>query len=157
MPDWITHIAVAYSLALLAGVRRYELVILGALLPDLFKLFLPLGAVIGYGESFFLGNYFAPFHTFFGVLLTSALLSTFFAKAGKVFPLFLLGAFSHLAMDSLLYPYGYDNWVFWPLLRFGARGVAWPDNLLLPLAAVSIALLLSFYRGQLFSKLFIHR
>lgn len=97
MPDWITHIAVAYSLAVIVNANRRELVVLGALLPDLFKLFLPLGVIIGFGDNFFLGNYFAPVHTF-------------------------LGAVSHLTMDSLLYPFGYKNWVFWPLLKFDAMG-----------------------------------
>lgn len=145
MPDWITHIAVAYSLAVLLKVNQRELVVLGALLPDIFKIFLPLGIVIGFGEDFFLGNYFAPFHTFLGVVLTTGLLSTFFNTPRMIMPLFLLGAFSHLAMDSLLYPYGYENWTFWPFFTFEAKGVLWPDSLLVPLTAVAVALSL-FYK-----------
>lgn len=146
MPDWITHIAVAYSLAIIVKAEKRELVVLGALLPDLFKLFLPLGVIIGFGDIFFLGNYFAPFHTLLGVVLTSALLSTFFDAPRRVLSLFLLGAFSHITMDSLLYPFGYENWGFWPLFKFDAKGVIWSDSLLVPLTAVSVTLLLLFCR-----------
>lgn len=147
MPDWITHIAVAYSLALIVKVKKRELVVLGALLPDIFKAFLPLGAIIGYGDTFFLGNYFAPFHTLIGVILTSALLSTFFDAPRKILPLFLFGAFSHLAIDSLLYPFGYENWFFWPLFKFDAMGFIWPDSLLTPVVASSVCLILIYLRG----------
>lgn len=142
MPDWITHIAVAYSVAVLAGVRNRELVVLGALLPDVFKAFIPIGAYVGYGQVFFMGNYFAPFHTVLGITLSSALVSTFFPDPRKVLPLFLLGAGTHLIMDSLLYPFGYENWFLWPFLTFDARGFVWPDNIFNPLAALSILMLI---------------
>lgn len=146
VPDWITHVAVAYSLALLVNIKRRELVVLGALLPDIFKVFLPLGVIIGFGDDFFLGNYFAPFHTLLGVSLTSALLSTFFNAPKKVVPLFLLGAFSHLIMDSLLYPFGYENWVLWPFFTFAAKGIIWPDSLIAPILAVTSSIILIYIK-----------
>ncbi len=147
VPDWITHIAVAYSLAIIVKAEKRELVVFGALLPDIFKAFLPLGVIIGFGDNFFLGNYFAPFHTVLGVVLTSALLSTFFGTSRRVLPLILLGALSHLAIDSLLYPFGYTNWIFWPFFTFDVRGIMWPDSLLTPVVASSVCLLLVYFRG----------
>ena len=146
MPDWVTHIAVAYSIAVLAGVKNRELAVLGALLPDTFKAFIPLGAYLGYGQLFFMGNYFAPFHTVLGITLSSALVSTFFPGSRKVLPLFLLGAATHLVMDGLLHPFGYENWFLWPFLTFEAEGIIWPDSLYNPVAALSILTLILWRR-----------
>ena len=148
MPDWITHIAVAYSVAVLARIKKRELVVLGTLLPDIFKIFIPVGAFLGYGQAFFMGNYFAPFHTVLGVILSSTLVSTFFSDHRRVLTLLLLGAVTHLVMDSLLYPFGYENWFFWPFLTFEAKGVIWPDSFLTPLAAVTGAVALKLYRDR---------
>ena len=149
MPDWITHIAVAYSVAVLAGVKKRELVVLGALLPDIFKVFIPVGAFLGYGQAFFMGNYFAPFHTALGVILSSTLVSTFFSDHRKVLTLLLIGATTHLIMDSLLYPFGYENWFFWPLFSFKTNGIIWPDSFKVTLAAISTALTLTILKDRI--------
>jgi hypothetical protein len=148
VPDWITHIAVAYSLALLVNIKRRELVVLGALLPDLFKIFLPLGTIFGFGNDNFLGNYFAPFHTVLGVTLTASLLSTFFKDSLRILPLFVLGAASHLFLDSLLYPFGKTIWFFWPFFTFDAGGFLWPDSLFTPLIAISVCLSFVLWRRR---------
>jgi len=142
LPDWISHIAIAYSLAVLLKIKRRELVVAGALLPDVFKAFIPLGALIGYGQTFFIGNYLAPLHTLLGVTLSALLVATFFQDMKKVLPLLLLGAYTHLSLDSLLYPFGYENWFLWPFFTFKSRGILWPDSLFTPLAASSIAITL---------------
>lgn len=131
MPDWITHIAVAYLITLLFGIRRYRsLVLFGALIPDISKSFIPF-LILGFDDGN-LNNFFAPFHTVFGVLLTSALTSTFFKlQWRRACFLILIGAGSHLLLDILVWPYGSKIWSFWPLLTIqGEVGFIWPDSIL---------------------------
>ncbi len=139
MPDWITHLGIAYLLARGLGIRENRgLVYIGALLPDLFKLFLPLGMLVGFAsDGFFIGNYFAPFHTVFGVLLSGLFVSSFFEEWRGSYRLIMLGAFSHLLADALLYPWGSSMWGLWPLWRGDLGiGIFWSDSVI-PLAIVA--------------------
>ena len=145
MPDWIAHIAIGYLLALICN-KEKELVVLGALLPDIFKIFIPFAFLFGFGSESII-NFFAPFHTVVGVLITAVLISTFFSSGLKVLPLLLLGATSHLLLDSLQYPFGYENWFLWPLY-IGVKGFIWPDSMLPALISSSFCLLIALLKGE---------
>ncbi|MEE8167799.1 MAG: zinc dependent phospholipase C family protein [Candidatus Hydrothermarchaeales archaeon] len=142
----LTHLCVAYLLARGLGIRENRsLVYLGALLPDLFKLFLPLGMLVGFvSDGFFIGNYFAPFHTVFGVLLSGLFVSSFFEEWRDTYLLILLGAFSHILADIFLWPWSAIMWNMWPVWSGDlGTGIFWPDSVIpLAIAASLCALVL---------------
>jgi membrane-bound metal-dependent hydrolase YbcI (DUF457 family) len=132
MPDLFTHILVGYVLATLLSMR-YEwltpqyvtVAMLGALVPDLtkIKLLVPSTQV----ESL-LGIPFDWFaiHTLGGALVavTIGAFTTTPDRRKYIFALLLLGAISHLILDSfLLKASGYSNILFWPFIQ---RGIPTP-------------------------------
>lgn len=149
MPEWTTHVCAAYLIARALKINKHStLVLLGAILPDAFKFFIPLGMLIGFGaHGNFISNFFAPLHTIFGVLLTGALASSFFNLEWRhAYSLVLLGISSHLALDLLIWPYGTKIWTLWPLVTWQSNlGFIWPDSVL-P-AAVSLLAFIIVYRG----------
>lgn len=141
MPDWIAHLCVAYLLILLLGIKKYRsLVFVGAVLPDLMKVHLLFRSSAGYYPA---ANFFAPFHTAAGVLLTGALIASFLEgiEWKKGYALILLGAASHLVLDSLLYPYGRDMWYTWPLwLGCTNWGFIWSDSFYPAIIGLAVAI-----------------
>jgi hypothetical protein len=125
MPDLLTHVFVGYILGTattrLTNKSRTPLttvVMLGALLPDLTKIQLlitdtQVEAYLGIPFSWF------ALHTLGGVLTTAGIGAVIAASdyRRRVFSLLLLGAFSHLVLDSMLYkPTGYVGPLWWPLV-----------------------------------------
>lgn len=124
---------------------------LGALLPDLFKLFIPIVMFFGIAkDTLSVMNLFAPFHTLIGVILSSAFVLTFFEdivwKDG--YYLLLLGGVLHLMADLLIYPWGAGVWILWPFVVFErSKGVFWNDSLL-PLAVFGFLSLIVIILGM---------
>lgn len=140
MPDWITHISVAFLITL--GIKENRsLVILGSVLPDAVK----FSFFLSFLSSF---NPFVVFHTALGTLLFAALLSTFFDTAWKRgFSLILLGSASHLLLDSLHGPYGDYYWFLWPIWTgYTNFGFIWHDSYLPALFSSSAALAALVYK-----------
>lgn len=141
--------AIAYLVAVLLSIKEdRSLVLLGALLPDLFKLFIPIVMFLGLTkDTLLVMNLFAPFHTLFGVILSSAFILTFFEdiewKNG--YYLMLLGGVSHLLADLMIYPWGAGVWILWPFAVFGRSfGLFWSDSLL-PLMIFGSLTLIAIY------------
>ena len=122
--DWMAHVAFAFILcALLSlkwpvfGGRNTVLVMIGALLPDIFKLYLPL-QVIGVHAQ----DSLALFHIPIGTALVCGLCALLFEQRirVRVFLLFALGMVTHYALDvilisvgggvALLYPLSWNTW-----------------------------------------------
>lgn len=138
-PDWVSHLLIAYFVASLFQIRDKRPVFVGALLPDIFKTFIPIMLLL-HIEDVDITNFFAPYHTFYGVLLTGLFAATFFKDIRRAYPQILLGSFSHLTADVFLYPWGNNIWFFWPLWRGDlGTGTLWPDSL----APLAIAVFLS--------------
>ena len=122
--DWMAHVAFVFIVcALLAlkwpvfGGRNIVLVMIGALLPDIFKLILPL-RLIGVNAE----DALMLFHLPVGTLLVCGLCALLF-EAGmrkRVFLLFAFGMMMHYALDVLLisvtgglvllYPLSWETW-----------------------------------------------
>ncbi len=134
MPDWITHICAGYLVAVLLNIRVRP-VILGSVLPDLSKLFM---FAHSYNNSAVI-NFFLPFHTIIGVLLSGALLSSFFKDWKDTYLLISVGFLSHLVLDSFLYPFGNINVYFYPFFTFETHGFIWSDSYFPALVTVPIA------------------
>jgi hypothetical protein len=122
--DWMAHIAFAFILcALLAlrwpvfGGRNTVLVMIGAVLPDIFKLYLPLQFVGIYAQ-----DALTLFHIPIGTLLVCGLAALLFEEGTRVrvFLLFAFGMATHYALDvllihvsgafMLLYPLSWETW-----------------------------------------------
>lgn len=119
------------------GGRNTVLVMVGAVLPDLFKLYLPLPLIFI--------DYLALFHIPIGTLLMCGLGSLLFEEGTRVrvFLLFTFGMATHYALDALLkhvtggilflYPLSWETWQL-QLVR--------PDNWLGTTILVAAAVLL---------------
>jgi len=122
--DWMAHIAFAFILcALLAlkwpvfGGRNTVLVMIGALLPDIFKLYLPLQLIGVYAQ-----DSLALFHIPAGTVIVCGLCALLFEGGTRVrvFLLFAFGMGTHYALDVLLmhvtggivflYPLSWETW-----------------------------------------------
>ena len=130
MPDWISHLLIAYIAINLLGIKNRKMVYIGALLPDVFKVFIPFSKIFGITSMTCL-NFFAPFHTLFGVLLTGFFVSSFSVEWRRSYTLILLGAFLHMTADIFLYPWGSDMWSLYPLwIGDLGTGIFWSDSVL---------------------------
>ncbi|MFB6202612.1 MAG: metal-dependent hydrolase [Halorhabdus sp.] len=128
MPDLLTHVLIGYVLGTLIARRTTEsapvmttVVMLGALLPDLTKIQL---LITDARMEAALGIPFAwrALHTLGGVLVTASVGALLVGPKmrRRVFLLLLMGAVSHLLLDSLLSkPSGYAAALWWPFLRTG--------------------------------------
>lgn len=139
MPDWITHISAAYIIAVLLGIKKDRAILyMGAIIPDSFRLFILVGPFTGFLTAM---NFFAPLHTFIGVLLSGAFVTSFFRgiEWKHAYCLVLLGAVSHFFLDALMWPFGQSVWTFYPVwISPTYSGIIWPDSLM-PAIITSIA------------------
>lgn len=129
MPDWITHISVAYIIAILLNIKENRTILyIGAIIPDSFRLFFLVGPFTGFSIAM---NFFAPLHTVIGVLLSGAFVISFFKGVAwrHAFKLVLLGAISHFALDALMHPFGTSIWAFYPFwISPTYSGIIWSDS-----------------------------
>jgi len=119
--DWMAHLAFVFILCTLLalkwpvfGGRNTVLAMVGAVLPDLFKLYLALPLIFT--------DYLAPFHIPIGTLLMCGLGALLFEEGTRtrVFLLFTFGMATHYALDALLkhvtggimflYPLSWETW-----------------------------------------------
>lgn len=140
MPDLLSHICFAYILVTIFKIKENRVIVyVGAVLPDLFKLFILFVPFMGELKAI---NFFFPLHTTLGVLLTGAFVSGFFDIEWKrAYKLILLGAFSHLFLDSLMWPFGVNLWFFYPFFIFHMNGIIWPDSVIPVIILVSVSII----------------
>ncbi len=118
MPDWITHVLVAWTLATLLGFKFKEfsqrnaaIVILGALIPDLYKIYLLMPLI---GDQIL--NFVLPVHMPIGSLLIAGIISLFFTEIRKAFFFLILGISTHYILDLLLISSGLE--LLYPISLF---------------------------------------
>jgi hypothetical protein len=120
MPDWITHVLVVWTLCTVLGFRfkqfsqqNIAVVIMGALIPDIFKIYLVLRLIGIQAESFL-----TPIHLPVGSIVVAGIISLFFTDKRLIFFLLILGISTHYILDllifnggiSLLYPFTPLKW-----------------------------------------------
>lgn len=110
MPDWITHVLVAWTLTTILGFRFKQfsqpnsaIVMLGALIPDIYKINL-LADQFG----IYLHDFLTPIHLPIGSLLIAAILSLFFTDRKSIFLFLIIGIVTHYALDLLLFSGGME-------------------------------------------------
>ncbi|WP_414468866.1 metal-dependent hydrolase [Methanobacterium sp. ACI-7] len=115
MPDWITHVLVAWTLTTVLGFRYKKfsqpnaaIVMLGALIPDIYKINL-LSDQLG----LYFNDFLTPIHLPIGSLLIAALFSLFFSNRKSIFLFLIMGIATHYMLDLLLFSGGMA--IFYPL------------------------------------------
>lgn len=116
MPDWITHIAVAYTVCTIIGFKFKQfnnsntvIAMIGALVPDIFK----IGIIIEFlGSSIY--DYLTPLHLPVGSLIMGGIISLFFQEKKTVFLFLVIGIITHYALDLLLISLGNGITLFFP-------------------------------------------
>lgn len=146
MPDWLAHIAFAFVLCVVLGMKfkifrenRYvALVMVGSLVPDLFKV-----TILFDWMGFEVGEFLAPLHTPVGSLLSAGIISMLFYGMVTVFSLLLVGVASHFALDLLLGHVSGGMLMLFPLSWEGYQlGLIQSDNYWITLILVTLALVL---------------
>ena len=104
MPDWITHIIVAWTLCTILGFKYKQfnqqniaIVMVGALIPDIYKLYL-IVSHFGIQMQYFL----TPIHLPAGSILIACLISLFFVQRRLILFFLILG---YLPIMHLIYYY----------------------------------------------------
>lgn len=124
MPDWVTHIVVAWTLCRILSFKYNEfdaantmIVITGALIPDFSKIIMVL-KVFGMDLS----EYLSVIHIPTGSVIVAGMLSMLFPDKKKTFLFLGLGIATHYSLDMilehvsggiyLLFPFSWFQWQF---------------------------------------------
>lgn len=141
MPEWISHVIVAFFAAKLFRINKISVVLVGALLPDIYQ---KISYLLRYFfESDLLTAFYIP-HTILGGILLSLIISPLFKiKFKKTISYLSLGVTTHFILDSLQGPVGYL--FLWPFnsVAYSFR-IIWIESylpLVLSLSALTIYLL----------------
>ncbi len=145
MPDWIAHLGFAFLLAYALKIKRKELVVIGALIPDIVRIFdfFPL-----FGNSTFFAA--LPFHGLLLPLFISGIICAFFIEGinyKKSLALMYLGVLTHLFLDGLmLYTVaGVRPLIPFSFERFGLLNIVPSEDFSLAILAVIIIAVVVIY------------
>ena len=123
MPDWITHLLAAWMVCTILSFKykqinpAYTVVCMaGALIPDIYKIVIPLGLM-----GIRVENFLMPMHLPAGSLILAGIFTFFFKEKKKlVLLLLVLGVATHYALDLLLtnlnggmvllFPFSWASW-----------------------------------------------
>src|SRR3989338_10934392 len=146
MPDWIAHLGFAFLLAYALKIRRKELVVIGALIPDIVRIFDFIGQLLG-TSSFFAA---LPFHGLLLPLFISGIICAFFIEGisyKKGLALVYLGVLTHLLLDGLmLYTIaGVRPFIPFSFLRVGFLNIVPSEDFSLAILAVVIIAVVVIY------------
>jgi len=148
MPDWITHLLAAWMLCTILSFKYKEInpaytvvCMAGALIPDLFKITIPLGSM-----GIKVENFLMPVHLPIGSLIIAGIFTLFFKENKKlVLSLLVLGVATHYALDlllinlnggmKLLFPLSWNSWTL---------NIIPDDDLNITILAVGLAMVVYF-------------
>ena len=104
MPDWITHILVPWTIFTILGFKYKQLnqqniaiILMGALIPDIFKIYLLLDQIGIKIESFL-----TPIHLPVGSFIIACIISLFFVERKLIFFFLIIGIATHYILDLLM-------------------------------------------------------
>ncbi|MDI9436460.1 MAG: hypothetical protein QM405_00095 [Euryarchaeota archaeon] len=116
MPDWMVHVAVAWTLCRVLRFRFTQfdtpntiLVMVGSLMPDVVKIVMLFNTM---GHDWW--SYIYALHQPLGSFLVAAFACLFFEKKRDVFLFFSLGVLSHYALDLFLLQISGGLYLFFP-------------------------------------------
>ncbi|HML06468.1 MAG TPA: hypothetical protein VK426_11890, partial [Methanobacterium sp.] len=86
MPDWVAHVLVAWTLCTILGFKYKQfntpntvIVMIGALLPDIFKIVIPLQY-----SGIYIADFINPIHLPIGSLIIASIIALFFKERKMV-------------------------------------------------------------------------
>lgn len=105
MPDWIPHILIPWTLCTVLGFKfkqfsqeNIAVVLMGALIPDIFKIYLLFNL-----NGIYLENFLTPIHLPVGSIIIAGLISLLFTNRKSIFFFLILGVSTHFLLDLLLF------------------------------------------------------
>lgn len=121
MPDWVAHVLVAWSLCTLLGLKYKQfdtpntiIAMFGSILPDLFKVIIPLQYFGVYIEDFIY-----PIHLPIGSFIIAFFIALFFNEKKTTFLFLIFGVLTHYILDlflinlnggmPLLFPFSFER------------------------------------------------
>ncbi len=143
MPDWMVHVAVAWTLCRILRFKYPQfnpantvLVMVGSIFPDAIKISI-LSDLMGYD----LWNYIYVFHLPLGTFILAGIASLFFREKKTAFLFLSLGIVTHYALDLLLIQVGYGMYLFYPVSWMGfALNLVPSDDYYITIVALVMAL-----------------
>ncbi|MFX0204697.1 MAG: metal-dependent hydrolase [Candidatus Hodarchaeota archaeon] len=145
MPDWLSHLGLAYVFSFVPGVINEEqphehrvLLFIGSVMLDFSRPFSLIAIYfLDYNTAQLLGQFsYLSLHSIIGALLLAGLLSPLFFNYSfkQAYFLLILGGFSHLLLDMTMWPWTGGVLLFFPLQtqRYSFR-LIWPGNYYIPL------------------------
>jgi hypothetical protein len=153
MPDWITHIAVAWIIGTLLGLRYKQfnqsntaIIMVGALIPDIIKISI-ITNYLGYN----IYNYITPIHLPIGSIIIVGMITLLFKEKKWIFLFLLIGITTHYLLDLLLegegmtlfYPFYWGQW------QLGLTTSQDYTSTIIALSAVILVYMISRYQNRI--------
>jgi len=143
MPDWVVHVAVAWSLCRILRFKYPQfnqpntvLVMVGSVFPDALKVSI-LFELMGHDWW----DYIYVVHLPIGSFLLAGIAALLFQKKKEAFLFLSLGIITHYALDLLLIQMGYGMYLFYPASWMGFTMNLVPnDDYYITIVALFIAL-----------------
>ena len=143
MPDWIVHVLVAWTICTILGFKYKQfntpntvIVMIGSLLPDIFKIVIPLQYL-----GVYISNFINPIHLPIGSLIIASIIALFFKERKTVFLFLIFGFLTHYILDFLLINLNGGMPLFFPLSWQGLEfGIIPVDDYNITIITILIAL-----------------
>lgn len=113
MPDWITHLGIAYLLGRLIKIRDIRLLLLGSVLPDIARLTY-LSRISDLSEISLIAL-LEPLHSPLIIVLMSLAIALLNQKPKAAFLILAFGSSIHLLLDMVVSAFGYPRLLLYPL------------------------------------------
>ena len=117
MPDWVAHVLVAWTLCTILGFKYKQfntpntvIVMIGSLLPDIFKIVIPLQY-----SGIYIADFINPIHLPIGSLIIASIIALFFKERKMVFLFLIFGFLTHYILDFFLINLAGGMSLFFPL------------------------------------------
>lgn len=114
MPSWIVHIGTSYLFFKKSKYCDFRLIIIGAILPDIFRFTYVIFLDVFDFKPEFIITYFEPFATPFMTLFLALIVSLFTKRPLKSFIILFLLSIFHFFLDSFQKQIGYYNLFLYP-------------------------------------------
>jgi hypothetical protein len=144
MPDWIVHLAVAWTICRLLSIKYPQfnppntiLVMIGSVLPDAVKVGMLFDLL---GHDWW--NYINALHLPLGSLVLAGLFSLLFQEKKTAFLFLSFGILTHFLLDLLLIQIGDGIYIFYPVSWLGFHLDLVPtDDYNITIIALALALI----------------
>ncbi|MCC7564487.1 MAG: hypothetical protein KO275_08295 [Methanobacterium sp.] len=148
MPDWVVHVAVAWTLCRILRFKYPQLdpantalVMVGSVFPDAIKISI-LFELMGLDWW----DYLHAFHLPIGAFLLAGIAALLFKEKKTAFLLLSMGIITHFALDLLLIQLGNGIYLFYPISWMGfSLNLVPNDDYVITIAALLVALSVYFF------------